>query len=427
MTLKKLHRVQGPLSNHWVGDGFPVRTLLSYNSGLEQLQSPFLLLDYAGPHDFAPTEQRLGVGEHPHRGFETVTIVYDGEVEHRDSSGAGGKISQGDVQWMTAAGGVVHEEFHGRDFARRGGRFEMVQLWVNLPARDKMNPPGYQGILDSDIPVVNLADEQGFVRVIAGEFGGQSGPARTHTGQLVGHAPEGRSRAGCEVPDGYSTVVLVLQGHVQLNGEAVHEAEAALFELAGSRIQLATDAGHQILLLAGEPPNEPVGGLRTVRDGAHRPSRKSVRPWWITSRVKWTSVTAGVRRDTGPHAVAGTASLSPALAATPWVRARQRYCVDSLVIFSVRQTISGLAAQQQEIMPGRWRSAGDRNPAGSPCTTSPASQATRIRKNWPVCSMHCAGLSSAGHQLRGPGFRTPVAQRICRSYAVAEKWRSSCC
>ncbi|MEZ5477626.1 MAG: pirin family protein [Thiolinea sp.] len=261
MTVKKLHRVQGPLSNHWVGDGFPVRTLLSYNSGLEQLQSPFLMLDYAGPHDFAPTEQRLGVGEHPHRGFETVTIVYDGEVEHRDSSGAGGKISQGDVQWMTAAGGVVHEEFHGRDFARRGGRFEMVQLWVNLPAKDKMNPPGYQGILNSDIPVVNLADEQGLVRIIAGEFGGQYGPAHTHTPVNLWDM---RLKAGAaldvEVPDGYSTVVLVLQGHVQLNGKAVHEAEAALFELAGSRIQLATDADAKILLLAGEPLNEPVVG-----------------------------------------------------------------------------------------------------------------------------------------------------------------------
>ena len=168
MTTKTLNRVLRSQGGHWVGDGFPVQSLLSYNSGLDQLQSPFLLLDYAGPHDFAPTERRLGVGAHPHRGFETVTIVYDGEVEHRDSSGAGGKIGKGDVQWMTAASGIIHEEFHGRDFARRGGRFEMVQLWVNLPAKDKMNPPGYQGILDSQIPVAELPDGQGKVRSLPG-------------------------------------------------------------------------------------------------------------------------------------------------------------------------------------------------------------------------------------------------------------------
>jgi redox-sensitive bicupin YhaK (pirin superfamily) len=140
---------------HWVGDGFPVRTLFSYNDAGAEL-SPFLLLDYGGPREFPPTSARLGVGEHPHRGFETVTIVYSGEVEHRDSSGGGGKIGPGDVQWMTAGSGIIHEEFHGREFARRGGMFEMVQLWVNLPAKHKMTPPRYQGLLDADIPVVKF-------------------------------------------------------------------------------------------------------------------------------------------------------------------------------------------------------------------------------------------------------------------------------
>ena len=144
---KKLRCIQRSVDRHWVGDGFPVRTLFAY-SNLGPVIDPFLLLDYAGPTEFPPTSERRGVGEHPHRGFETVTIVYEGEVEHRDSSGGGGKIGPGDVQWMTAASGLVHEEFHGRDFARRGGPFEMVQLWVNLPAKDKMAPPGYQGILD---------------------------------------------------------------------------------------------------------------------------------------------------------------------------------------------------------------------------------------------------------------------------------------
>ncbi|HPQ95328.1 MAG: pirin family protein [Thiothrix sp.] len=263
MSEKKLNRILRAPAGHWVGDGFPVRSMLSYNNGLDTLQSPFLLLDYAGPHEFPPTERRLGVGPHPHRGFETVTVVYDGEVEHRDSSGAGGKIGKGDVQWMTAASGVVHEEFHGRDFAHRGGRFEMIQLWVNLPAKDKMNPPGYQGILDSDIPVAELADGQGRVRVIAGEFDGQRGPAHTHTPINMWDM---RLHAGAslelEVPEGHSTVLLVLKGQVSLGGEAetVQANEVALFEHAGSRIRLQSPADATVLLLTGEPLNEPVVG-----------------------------------------------------------------------------------------------------------------------------------------------------------------------
>jgi hypothetical protein len=262
MTNKKLHRVLRSLSNHWVGDGFPVRTLLAYGSGLDALQSPFLLLDYAGPHQFPPTEQRLGVGPHPHRGFETVTIVYDGEVEHRDSSGAGGKIGPGDVQWMTAASGLVHEEFHGREFAQRGGPFEMVQLWVNLPARDKMNPPAYQGILSSQIPVVELPDGQGSVRVIAGEFAGAIGPAQTHTPINVWDM---RLNAGLnlavDVTDGHSTLLVVLKGEVKVNEKQIlREAEAGLFELAGSRFHLASTTAATVLLLSGEPLGEPVVG-----------------------------------------------------------------------------------------------------------------------------------------------------------------------
>src|SRR5258707_7307892 len=141
---KEVLEVRQAPGGHWVGDGFPVRTIFAYDNA--EAVSPFLLLDYAGPHHFAPSQQRRGVGEHPHRGFETVTVVYAGEVEHRDSSGGGGKIGAGDVQWMTAGSGVIHEEFHGREFARRGGMFEMVQLWVNLPAKDKLAPPRYQSI-----------------------------------------------------------------------------------------------------------------------------------------------------------------------------------------------------------------------------------------------------------------------------------------
>ena len=164
--MKKILGVYQAPRPHWVGDGFPVRTMFSYDSMGKHI-SPFLLLDYAGPAEFTPTTERRGVGQHPHRGFETVTIVYKGEVEHRDSTGNGGVIGPGDVQWMTAASGILHEEFHSEAFARSGGPLEMVQLWVNLPAKDKMAAPGYQGIVDRDIPDLALKDDAGRLRLIA--------------------------------------------------------------------------------------------------------------------------------------------------------------------------------------------------------------------------------------------------------------------
>ena len=165
---------------HWVGDGFPVRSMLSHRAQGQHI-SPFIMLDYAGPTKFTPTTERRGVGQHPHKGFETVTIVYEGEVEHRDSTGAGGVIGPGDVQWMTAASGILHEEYHSPAFAKNGGNFEMVQLWVNLPAKDKGAKPGYQNLLDADIPAVELPGGAGKLRVIAGGFGDAKGPARTFT------------------------------------------------------------------------------------------------------------------------------------------------------------------------------------------------------------------------------------------------------
>ena len=242
-SVKKFQRIQRSTDRHWVGDGFPVRTLFGY-SNLGPAISPFLLFDYAGPMEFSPTEQRRGVGAHPHRGFETVTIVYSGEVEHRDSSGGGGSIGPGDVQWMTAASGLVHEEFHGRDFARRGGVLEMVQLWVNLPAKDKMSPPRYQNILNSQIPTANLANGQGSVRVIAGEFGGLAGPARTFTPihvwdlRLASEQP-----LDLPVPEGYTTLLAVLKGSVRINSsETLDAAEVGLFDRAGDHIRISDNA-----------------------------------------------------------------------------------------------------------------------------------------------------------------------------------------
>jgi redox-sensitive bicupin YhaK (pirin superfamily) len=260
-TAKTLHSIQRTRDRHWVGDGFPVRTLLAYN-GLGQTISPFLLLDYAGPANFPPTTARRGVGEHPHRGFETVTIVYDGEVEHRDSAGGGGLIGPGDVQWMTAAAGLVHEEFHGPDFAQRGGPFEMVQLWVNLPAKDKMAPPRYQGITADRIPVVELPDGQGSLRVIAGEFAGAQGPAQTFTPiDLWDLRLKAGKQVSLEVPAGYTTILVVLKGAVRVGeSEPIAEAEIGICDRTGTTLTLNTLQDTTALLLCGEPIDEPIVG-----------------------------------------------------------------------------------------------------------------------------------------------------------------------
>jgi quercetin 2,3-dioxygenase len=256
---KSVERILRSQSQHWVGDGFPVRTLLFYGEQGESI-SPFLLLDYAGPAHFPPTEKRLGVGEHPHRGFETVTIVYDGEVEHRDSSGASGTISVGDVQWMTAGAGVVHEEFHGRNFAKSGGRFEMVQLWVNLPAAHKMVAPRYQEITRAQIPVVSLANNAGSVRVIAGTFADTSGAAKTYSPvnvwdvRLNGHTT-------LDIPADYTAAVAVLEGAVNVaDGTTISPGEIALMGKTGTQIALTSSADAKLLVLGGKPLNEPIAG-----------------------------------------------------------------------------------------------------------------------------------------------------------------------
>jgi len=259
--MKKLKFVQRNNEGHWVGDGFPVRSIFSYNDLAEEM-SPFLLLDYGGPAVFPPTDKRLGVGEHPHRGFETVTIVYDGEVEHRDSAGAGGKIGPGDVQWMTAASGLVHEEFHGREFAKRGGTFEMIQLWVNLPRKDKMTTPGYQGLTADLFPNVALPDDGGTVRVIAGSYGDQKGPAHTFSPvNLWDVRVNARKRVEFNVPSGHTTGIFVLKGKLKLSGgELVGEAELAVLEREGDRFSFEALEDTKLLFLGGQPLNEPVVG-----------------------------------------------------------------------------------------------------------------------------------------------------------------------
>lgn len=257
--MKKVKRIVRDVPQHWVGDGFPVRSLFSYGSDNDF--DPFLLLDYAGPHEFAPDEAKRGVGEHPHKGFETVTILYQGELEHRDSSGSQGTIGPGDVQWMTAASGIVHEEFHSRRFAKEGGTLEMVQLWVNLPAKDKKSLPKYQDLRDAQFPRVSLPSNAGLVRVIAGEFMDAYGPASTFTPINVWDLQ--LEAGGCldaRVPDGHTALLIVQSGELTVSEEAVEAVQLVQFHRDGESIHLQAGSASRVLALTGEPIGEPVFG-----------------------------------------------------------------------------------------------------------------------------------------------------------------------
>lgn len=258
--MKKILGVYNALDQHWVGNGFPVRSLFSYDRYGKEL-SPFLLLDYAGPIEFSPTDQPRGVGQHPHRGFETVTIAYQGEVAHRDSAGNSGIIRPGDVQWMTAGSGVLHEEFHSEAFTRSGGQLEMAQLWVNLPAKYKMTAPDYQAILNSDIPAVVLPNEVGIVRVIAGSYDGHTGPAHTFTPMQVWDLRLNQGGT-CELSaqDGWSSALVVLRGTVTINGSSAKDAQVVVLNQAGSALTITANNDAVLLFLSGEPINEPIIG-----------------------------------------------------------------------------------------------------------------------------------------------------------------------
>jgi redox-sensitive bicupin YhaK (pirin superfamily) len=246
-------------SPHWVGDGFPARTLFSYDR-LGRLVSPFLLLDYAGPAEFTPAEKQRGVGEHPHRGFETVTLVYQGEVSHRDSAGSGGTIGPGDVQWMTAGSGVMHEEFHSAAFAKSGGRFKVAQLWVNLPAAQKMTAPRYQAITAVQIPAVELPGG-GRLRVIAGRFGEAQGPAHTFTELNLWDASLPAGELALPVPAGHHAVVAVLEGAVTLaTGGELGDGDSAVFGASAGDIRLTVREPTTLLVMSGVPIDEPIVG-----------------------------------------------------------------------------------------------------------------------------------------------------------------------
>ena len=262
--MRAVRQIYRANSRHWVGDGFWVYPLFSH-MGENRGTDPFLMLDYAAPYQFAPNEARSprGVGQHPHKGFETVTIAYQGEVAHRDSSGGGGIIKEGDVQWMTAGSGVIHEEFHSEDFSRRGGMFEMVQLWVNLPAKDKNTPPRYQYLAKENIPVVQLANDAGYVRVIAGKYNGVQGAANTFTEMNVWDMVVGvGKKTVLTVPDNHSLSMVVLRGKIIFNEqEQASAGQLVGFKQENGAVSITSgDEEVKILLLSGVPIAEPVVG-----------------------------------------------------------------------------------------------------------------------------------------------------------------------
>ncbi|MBE2274289.1 MAG: pirin family protein, partial [Flavobacteriales bacterium] len=260
MATKKVELIAAPKPAHFVGDGFRVHNFIpsGYHLDMKRMD-PFIMLDYNSKFHFSGTDTPRGVGVHPHRGFETVTIAYQGRVEHGDSSGGGGIIGQGDVQWMTAASGVLHKEFHETEWAKEGGIFQMVQLWVNLPAKDKMSPPKYQAIKNSEMKNVDLG-ENGFIEVIAGEFNGEKGPATTFSPvNLMNAKLKSGGKAEFSFPANFNTAALVIEGNIMVNGEEkVATDHLVLFQNEGENFTIEATEDSIVLILSGEPLNEPI-------------------------------------------------------------------------------------------------------------------------------------------------------------------------
>ncbi|MBU4537674.1 MAG: pirin family protein [Weeksellaceae bacterium] len=260
MATKKVEIIVQPKPPHFVGDGFRVHNFIPSGFRLDMKRmDPFIMLDYNSKFHFSGTDTPRGVGVHPHRGFETVTIAYKGCVEHGDSAGGGGIIGEGDVQWMTAASGVLHKEFHETEWAKEGGIFQMVQLWVNLPAKDKMSPPKYQAIKNSEMKNVDLG-ENGLIEVIAGDYNGEKGPASTFSPvNLMNAKLKKDGKADFSFPAGFNTAALVIEGSVLVNGEEkVPTDHFVLFENEGENFTVEANEDSIVLIISGQPLNEPI-------------------------------------------------------------------------------------------------------------------------------------------------------------------------
>ena len=261
MSVKQVEIVLAPRQPHFVGDGFRVHNFIPSGYGLTmERMDPFIMLDYASRYHFPPTGKPKGVGVHPHRGFETVTIAYKGSVAHHDSAGGGGEIKEGDVQWMTAASGVLHKEYHAESFCATGGDFQMVQLWVNMPAKDKMSTPKYQAIANAQIPKIHVPNNGGIIEVIAGNYNGNNGAATTFSPV---HLMNAKLNEGGEAifnfPGNFNTALIVIEGNVIVNGtEDVPLDHFALFTNEGENFTVKASENSIVLILSGEPINEPI-------------------------------------------------------------------------------------------------------------------------------------------------------------------------
>jgi len=257
---KAIERIYNrPARPGMVGDGFRVFNYFPSGGISQQRVSPFLMMDFNAEYDFGASNHIRGVDVHPHKGFETVTIAYKGSVAHHDSSGNSGIINPGDVQWMTAGAGVLHKEYHEQEFSKRGGPFEMVQLWVNLPAKDKLTAPKYQAITSDEMAKVTLPDNAGVVNVIAGSFGDNQGPASTFTPVNMFDIKLNKGgELSTKIPALHNTVILVVEGNIEVNGEAAGLHSLVLFKNDGEEINITATEKSVLLLLSGEPINEPI-------------------------------------------------------------------------------------------------------------------------------------------------------------------------
>ena len=256
---KWIEKIVTPREKHWVGDGFHVSTIFSMHSEDPESISPFLMMDHAAPKYFPPTQKKRGVGEHPHRGFETVTFAIKGEVEHRDSGGGGGKITTGGIQWMTAGSGVVHDEFHSREFSQKGGDFEMIQLWVNLPSKFKMTQPRYQSFEKGDFPIIDHGNHEMSVKVIAGTFGTVTSPVKTFS-PINMYELNGSSGSQLEItlPVGSNTLVFQLSGKSSVADQQIEKGNLAILSKSGNSFKLELLEESKVMILNGEPLGEPV-------------------------------------------------------------------------------------------------------------------------------------------------------------------------
>lgn len=259
MNTKTIDKVIKPGTPHFVGDGFRVHNFIPASYSMERTD-PFIMMDYNSPYEFSPSDIPRGVGVHPHKGFETVTIAYQGKVEHGDSSGGGGVIAEGDVQWMTAGNGVLHKEFHETEWSKKGGMFQMMQLWVNLPAKYKSTPAKYQAIKNSDIPVIQLDADGSNVEVIAGKYENTTGAATTFSPiNMYNVTLKQGTSIELSFPTNYTTCLVTIQGSVNVNqSEDIPADHFVMFRKDGEKFTLKAITGTKILVLSGEPIGEPI-------------------------------------------------------------------------------------------------------------------------------------------------------------------------